>query len=383
MRSSSEINNPGSKVILRVNLDTEYDGERSRFQTHIKHKTHSETIDNLHSRGLKLVILTSSTPPDPSIMEKHEEVLSQYVNPDVTYIRNIKVEEAINNKDEDEIILYNSASKIDKNGDSEDIPSDFVNNFASNFDAYVNNAFSTLDMNVPSVTDIPCFIPGYAGSLLESQYTLIKSAVDETNKYTFIVGGSQIDKNLSMMRRIADSEINSEFLVTDRMASLFLEAQRYDLGSTTRASLIKYGSEDSIDRTREFMNEYIDQIHIPEDIVTDSGTKSELALSATPVVNSEVIGVGTDTVDKYKDIIGDSETAISWGLVQDNEEIQREIYEAISDVDRGIITGENTMKFCDKSGLKSFYTSTFRVDPIIEHMLEGSLPGQQVLLPSD
>lgn len=104
----------------------------------------------------------------------------------------------------------------------------FAKELASYADVFVQDAFGVVHHGAVSVSEIPKFIPGVAGFLLEKEVDTITDVMHKPKRpLVAVVGGAKIADKIDILHRFIET---SDFLaVGGAMANTFLKAQGVDV----------------------------------------------------------------------------------------------------------------------------------------------------------
>jgi 3-phosphoglycerate kinase len=386
MRSCDKISDPQTKVAIRLDLNVNYDAETQSFVNHSRHKAHSTTINNLKKKNIKIILLSHNDFGGSEVMKRNAEILEKYIDSNVRYTDE-KHPSAIFDEMDDEVVLYQNLSDIqdcmtEYDSIKQSSNTQTVKEFSSQIDAYINDCFSLSHRKIPTITGIPSKVPSYSGQFLESEYNIIKNIRDKTNNSIFVFGGDKIIRNISNIEKIFNADIDSTVLTMGLTGSVFLEADGYDLGSQTRSCIENRGSNNIVDKARQMLVHYGDKIRTPDDVATTNSSRSEYALSATPITD-KVTDVGSETYELYNGLIENKDLVVATGVTSSEKDPkgERKIYEKISDTDYSIVVGDESVSFCDTNDLTGFSHTSSYIDPVIEVLVMNDLPGINVLLP--
>ncbi len=108
---------------------------------------------------------------------------------------------------------------------------DFAKQLASYADVFVQDAFGVVHHGAVSVSEVPKYIPGVAGLLLETEVDTITSVMENpTSPVMAIVGGAKISDKIEVLNRFID--IADVVVVGGAMANTFLLAEGIAIGKS-------------------------------------------------------------------------------------------------------------------------------------------------------
>lgn len=384
MRNCSELDNPDSKVAVRVNLDTQYE-PKDGFQNYSKHSAHSTTLNSLLDNDVEILLLAHLS--DEESMDPVAKSLEEFVESPIRMVERGDLSSAWMEKKSDEILLYENLYSLEEDliRDEENYtPSDnyksFIDEISSNVDAYVNDCFSLSHLELPSTTGVSKEVPSYAGQFLDSEISFVKQVRSSSQDVKFLFSGTDVSRDLSNIRKILSS-ISDACITTSGLVSLaFLEAEGYDLGEETRQRIKQNGSSQSIDIAYEILTKHGERVYIPDDVTAFSdGSQSQYALSATPI-SERIVGVGSETFELYKGLFNNSDLVVANGITN-KREMEKKLYTQALRSDHTIVAGSDTISFCDELDLTGFSHTTSNPQPLIQFLSGEELPGVKSLLP--
>lgn len=123
----------------------------------------------------------------------------------------------------------------------------FSKELASLADIFVSDAFGTVHRAHASTVGVTRFLPGYAGFLVEEEYTRIMAAMKNPIKPSLaIIGGAKISTKLGVIKKFID--IVDTIILGGGMFFTFLKSKNYEIGN----SLVE---EEMLDTAKELMIE--------------------------------------------------------------------------------------------------------------------------------
>ncbi len=102
---------------------------------------------------------------------------------------------------------------------------------ASNFDIYINDAFSVSHRNHASITGITNYLPSYAGLSFSKEVENLDKCLENANKPNLaIIGGSKVSTKIKILENLI--EIFDSIVIAGAMANTFLLSNNYNVGSS-------------------------------------------------------------------------------------------------------------------------------------------------------
>ena len=117
------------------------------------------------------------------------------------------------------------------NSEEEKNDLNFSKSLASNFDIYINDAFSSSHRNHASITGITHYLPSYAGlSYSKEIENLDKFLENATKPNLAIIGGSKVSTKINVLENLV--EIFNSIVIGGAMANTFLLSNGFNVGSS-------------------------------------------------------------------------------------------------------------------------------------------------------
>ncbi len=297
--------------------------------------------------------------------------------------RGTKLEEAVNNLKNQDVLLVENTRFEDLNGKLESSNDEELGKYwASLGDIYINDAFGTCHRAHASNVGIAKNLPSGVGFLVEKEIKIIGDAIKNPERpFTVILGGSKVSDKIKVIENLV--KLADYILIGGGMSYTFLKSKDIEIGS----SLL---DEESISFCKEMLEKYPDKIILPIDsIVSNSTTSSENSKEKFITdFNKEDIGVdvGPQTIELFKQYLENSKTIIWNGPVG--------IFE-VEGFDKGtkslceilkqnggvtIIGGGDTASAAINFGYKDSFTHISTGGGASLEMLEGKvLPGVDII----
>jgi phosphoglycerate kinase len=176
-------------------------------------------------------------------------------------------------------------------------------------DIYVDDAFGSAHRAHASTEGITHFLPSVAGLLMESELTVLGSAIDRPERpLVAIIGGAKISSKIGVLTHLLS--VADAFLIGGGMANTLLKAQGTDVG----ASLIE---EDKLNEARSFLDAAAAQgrqVALPRDVVVVREISAEAPLRTIPVEDIsgdwKIVDIGPNTVTAFGRLIEGAGTIV-------------------------------------------------------------------------
>jgi len=311
--------------------------------------------------------------------------LSELLNENILFInetRGKKLEDAINNLQNGEILLMENTRFEDINGKKESKNNEELGKYWSSLaDFYVNDAFGTAHRAHASNVGIASNLPSAFGLLIEKELENLKPAIDNPDRpLTVIIGGAKVTDKITVLENLV--KIADHILIGGGMAYTFLKAKGYNIG----ASLL---DEEKIDYCINLLKQ-TNKIILPLDSVTAKGINenSKVVIKGNDDFENDDIGldIGPKTIELFKEYINKSKTIIWNGPVGYFEipafaNATNELATIITATQaKTIVGGGDTAAALIKMGYKDKFTHISTGGGVSLELLEGKeLPGIKVI----
>jgi len=311
--------------------------------------------------------------------------LSELLNENILFInetRGEKLEDAINNLQNGEILLMENTRFEDINGKKESKNNEELGKYWSSLaDFYVNDAFGTAHRAHASNVGIASNLPSAFGLLIEKELENLKPAIDNPDRpLTVIIGGAKVTDKITVLENLV--KIADHILIGGGMAYTFLKAKGYNIG----ASLL---DEEKIDYCINLLKQ-TNKIILPLDSVTakEINENSKVVIKGNDDFENDDIGldIGPKTIELFKEYINKSKTIIWNGPVGYFEipafaNATNELATIITATQaKTIVGGGDTAAALIKMGYKDKFTHISTGGGASLELLEGKeLPGIKVI----
>ncbi len=180
---------------------------------------------------------------------------------------------------------------------------------ASNFDIYINDAFSASHRNHASITSITNFLPSYAGLSFSKEIENLEKFLENSNKPNLaIIGGSKVSTKIKVLENLV--EIFDTIVIGGAMANTFLLSNNYNIGS----SLVEndfIGLSKDIQKKAELKN---CKILLPIDVVCSKNLNDRVNIKAYSINNipnnQMILDVGEQSTKLISDEIFKSKSVL-------------------------------------------------------------------------
>ena len=307
----------GKKVLVRVDFNVPI--KEGKIVDDNRIVSSLRTINYLIDNGAKVILLShlgrvaSEEDKLKNSLRIVAEHLSSLVSVPVYFVPETmgdKLETTINNMLDGEIVLV-------ENTRFEDFPTKLESScdeklskyWASLADMFVLDAFGTAHRCHASTYGISKYIPSYAGFLVKDETDMLDKAMKE--KRNLLLGGAKVDDKIGVINNLVPT--SDKILIGGAMCFTFLKVKGYNIGK----SII---SEENINYVKDLLSKYEDKIYLPIDVITENGVKSIDNIDD----NETGYDIGPKTIEKFKDLLKDSNLVLWNGPLGKYEEKEYE-----------------------------------------------------------
>ena len=204
---------------------------------------------------------------------------------------NKKIQETINIMKEGEICIFENI-RFWKEEEENNLK--FAKDISSNFEAYVNDAFSASHREHASIVSMPKFLPSYIGFGMLAEIDNINSFIINSKRPNLaIVGGSKISSKINLLLNLLEQ--CDTLVIGGAMANTFLHANNINIGNSLCEKNLTKNALLIIDKAKKCNCKII----IPLDVVCADNINDKINLRECNVddINSEqmVLDIGSKT----------------------------------------------------------------------------------------
>lgn len=315
-KTIKDIEFKGKKVLVRVDFNVPIKngviGDDNRIRAAL------DTINYLIDGGAKVILFSHLG----KVKEEADKAnltllpvaknLSEKLNKEVKFIdvtRGEKLETAINNMEEKDVLMFENTRFEDLDGKKESKnDSELGKYWASLGDGiFVNDAFGTAHRSHASNAGIAANSEiSVAGFLLQKEIEFIGGVVNNPKRpLVAILGGAKVSDKIGVIKNLLNTA--DHVLVGGGMMFTFLKAQGYNIGN----SLCE---EDKLDLAKELLELGKDKLILPVDTVLgkEFSNDTEIKTVGIDAVEDGFMGldVGPKTVELFSKYINDASTVV-------------------------------------------------------------------------
>jgi len=301
-------------VIVRVDINTPLDPNKKIMDT-TKIKQHASTLDELASKGAKVVVLShQGRPGDPDFcsLRQHAEILQKYVKAKVKFVDDIigpKAIQAIKSLKPGEILVLENVrmipSEMENRSPEEHANGELVKTLSQFADAFVLDGFAVAHRPHASVIGFTAAgLPSYAGRVMEIEVNALDIAYNcQSRPVDYILGGAKPKETPELIEHLLSTGKADKILIGGMIATVFLHCAGYDIGENNLKEIEEKGFGQFYGRVKDILKNYGEKILLPKDVAIDSdGQRVEISIKDFPP-KGLIRDIGKETVEEFLKIL--------------------------------------------------------------------------------
>lgn len=303
MKTIKDINIEGKKVIIRCDFNVPIKDGKIIDDTRIKASL--KTINYCLEHNAKVILLSHlGRVKEEADLKKNDLApvanrLSELLDKKVTFVnstRGQKVEDAISNMKEKDVVLLQNTRYEDLDGKKESSNDPELGKYwASLGDVFINDAFGTIHRAHASNVGIASNLPSAVGFLIESELNALSELNEPEHPFIVILGGAKVADKIGVIENLVTKA--DQILIGGGMAFTFLKAENYEVGN----SLV---DQESLDFCQKMLKEHPNKIVLPIDAnVTkeySNDTENEIKDITEFEYNEMGLDIGQKTIELYE-----------------------------------------------------------------------------------
>lgn len=303
MKTIKDINIEGKKVIIRCDFNVPIKDGKIIDDTRIKASL--KTINYCLEHNAKVILLSHlGRVKEEADLKKNDLApvanrLSELLDKKVTFVnstRGQKVEDAISNMKEKDVVLLQNTRYEDLDGKKESSNDPELGKYwASLGDVFINDAFGTIHRAHASNVGIASNLPSAVGFLIESELNDLSELNEPEHPFIVILGGAKVADKIGVIENLVTKA--DQILIGGGMAFTFLKAENYEVGN----SLV---DQESLDFCQKMLKEHPNKIVLPIDAnVTkeySNDTENEIKDITEFEYNEMGLDIGPKTIELYE-----------------------------------------------------------------------------------
>jgi phosphoglycerate kinase len=258
------------------------------------------TLNTLVNAGARVIVISHLGRPDGTPAQEYSlapvaQRLSELLGKEVTFVGETVGDEATAAAealgDGDVLLLENLRFNPEETSKDASARTAFAERIAALGDAFVSDGFGVVHRKQASVYELAAALPSAAGSLIESELTVLERLTkDPQRPYTVVVGGSKVSDTRGVNEHLRPQV--DTLCIGGGMLFTFLAAQ----GHGVAKSLLE---QDQLDTVRAYLakaDELGVTIDLPTDVVVASGFAADADHETVAADAIESSSFGTDGI---------------------------------------------------------------------------------------
>ena len=357
----------GSKVLLRIDVNSPIDPETGRILDDSRIRAHSVTIKDLVERGAAVVLLShQGRPGEPDFvpLRGHAELIAKHSGVPVEYVDDVigpAARRRISQLRPGEVLLLDNtrlmSEEIIEAKPERHAKSIFVKRLAPVVNYYINDAFATAHRSQPSIVGFPLLLPSAVGRVMERELKALSRLYSgEERPRVFVLGGGKVHDTLRILEHLHSNKAADRVLTAGLVAELFMVAKGIDIGEANRRILESKGIMALIPRARRLLLRGL-PLETPVDFVTL--LDGEVRVEPVGSIRGVIRDIGPQTINMYTEIMKEAKLIVlrgPAGVVEDprfREGSRRLVKAAVESQAFVIIGGGHLNAIVSELGLES------------------------------
>lgn len=315
MKTIKDLNIDNKKVLIRCDFNVPLKDGKIGDDTRIVSSL--QTINYCLEKNAKVILLSHlGRVKEEADLEKNNlapvaKRLEELLERPVTFIdetRGEKLEEAINNMKDGDVVLIQNTRYEDLDGKKESNNDEELGKYwASLGDVFINDAFGTIHRAHASNVGIATNLPGNSafGFLIEKELTALSTLDNPEKPFMVVLGGAKVSDKIGVIENLVTKA--DKILIGGGMAFTFLKAENYEIGT----SLL---DEENLEFCKRILKEYGDKIVLPVDVAvtTEYSNDEEYKVRLINEIEYNEMGldIGPETKEAFANHLKNAKTVL-------------------------------------------------------------------------
>ncbi len=369
-RGSEEADMTISELAGSGHLELEAPVKGGQVQDNRRFERHARTVRELAEAGHRVVCLAHQGRPGGETfvsLDQHADILATHVGHEVGFVPDTFGADAlaaIRDLGDGEILLLENVRMCDEELPEEDpgikAETEFVRTLAGEFDAYVNDAYSSAHRSHASLVGFPLVLPAYAGRVMQTEYEANTAIAGQEfeGQVTLVVGGTKATDVIDVMSHLGGKV--DRFLLGGIAGQLFLRAAGYSVGYDTHAEMDLFDRQWDTNHPliEEIVTERGDEVLLASDMAYEGADGQRAEVDVTDIEGDGVfLDIGSDTAEQFAAVVRDSEAVFLKGALGVFEDSRFSlgtvtVLEAIAETDCfSVVGGGDTSRAIEMYGM--------------------------------
>ncbi len=235
MKELKNLDCKNKRIVVRVDLNVPV--FKNKITDYTRIYSILPTLEKLLKNKNKIFLVTHYGRPKGEVNKKYS---TKFLSSELKKILNLNTIHFLDNWNQKIIEAKISAMNFGEtcllenirfNIEEETNDPNFSKLLASNFDLYINDAFSASHRNHASITGITKHLPSYAGMSFSKEIENLDKFLENSTKPNLaIIGGSKVSTKIKVLENLV--EIFDSIVIGGAMANTFLLANNNNIGSS-------------------------------------------------------------------------------------------------------------------------------------------------------
>src|SRR5690554_4663276 len=312
--SINDVEVKGKKVLVRVDFNVPVD-EEGRITDDRRIRAALPTLENLSSRGAKVIIVSHFGRPKGSVNPKYRmdniaRRLQELAGKEVVKVDDCigsEVKNAVEALPEGGLLLLENVRFYKEEEANE---AGFAQKLAEPADLYVNDAFGTAHRAHASTAGVAAYLqPAVAGFLMEKELRIMgKALANPERPFVAILGGAKVADKLGVITNLLEKV--DCLILGGGMAYTFLKAKGFEIGqSLLDAERVDFAREKIAAAESKGVKLLLPCDVVVADRIKDPGVRRVVSVESIPA-DLQGLDIGPETVKKYAAEIEKARTVI-------------------------------------------------------------------------
>lgn len=309
----------GKTILVRVDLNSPMDPQGNILDD-LRIRSHIATLKDLEDS--KVVLLAHQSRPgkkDFTTMKAHAKLMSKHLGKQVLYVDDIfgtYAKTQISSMENGDVIMlenvrFYSEESLERSPieQSKTFP---VKKLSPFIDIFLNDAFAVSHRSQLSVVGFTPVVPTGAGRVMEKELTsLDRGMKGAARPCIFVLGGAKVDDSLRVAENVLKNGGADRVLFTGVVANVALAASGINIGKVNLDFIKSQGYEDQIEKAREMLAKFENNIGLPRDVaLNDNKKRVEMHVSELNSDSLPINDIGLETIVDYSKEIENAKTVI-------------------------------------------------------------------------
>ena len=312
MEYIENIDTKNKKVILRLDLNVTIKNGEIMDDTKIVKSI--PTIKYLLNNGCNILIMShlgkikSLEDKMQNSLKPVKDVLEKLLEQEVVFVPNTRDPELKSILDSNRLVLLENTRFEDYPGKLESGCDEELSKYwASLGEVFINDAFGTTHRRHASNYGISKYLPSAYGFLIKQELDGLDPIVNNINRpFAVIMGGAKVDDKIALIKTLVKE--SDYLLVGGGIANTFLKAEGKEIGNSLY-------SADYVEEVKELISIYKEKINTPIDVVVNDNDEIKTINIEDITDTCTIYGIGPKTVEKYVEILKNSNTVFMNGTM--------------------------------------------------------------------